>query len=138
MSRIRHVAYVVQDLETTAKFFEDYVGFERVGEPRRAGNYPGNSQNMTDGDVVLTLLCPDPEIERLPWMYGTAGPNHIGIETERAEEIQAKLREGGYKVYAESGRRGFFKFRDPNGVEIDVAPPNGWRWGRREQQTATA
>jgi hypothetical protein len=57
-----------------------------------------------DGDVVLTLLCPDPEIERLPWMYGTAGPNHIGIETERAEEIQATLRENGYKVYAEAGR----------------------------------
>ncbi len=128
MARIKHVAYIVEDLEKTGAFFEDLVGFRRAGHIRRAGNYPGSALDLTDGEINLTLLCPDADVERRPWAYGTFGPNHIGIETDRAAEIHTKLEQAGVELYADGAReRGFFKFKDPNGVEIDISPPGRWR-----------
>ena len=88
MSRIKHVAYVVEDLEKTAAFFEDLVGFHRIGHVRRAGNYPGSALDLTDGEINLTLLYPNENIERKPWAYGTFGPNHIGIETDAGHQAE--------------------------------------------------
>ena len=129
MSRVKHIAYVVDDLEQTATFFEELLGFRRYSQIRRPGNFPGDALDITDGELNVTLLRPDPNVERRPWAHGTAGPNHLGIETDKAPEIYKKLKERGIATYGEekTTEPRFFKFRDPSGVEIDVAiPERGW------------
>jgi catechol 2,3-dioxygenase-like lactoylglutathione lyase family enzyme len=129
MSRVKHIAYVVNDLEESASFFEDVLGMRRYSKVKRPGNFPGDSMLITDGELNVTLLAPDSHIERREWNQGTAGPNHIGIEAADAPAIYEKLKQRGIRTYGEeqSDRPRFFKFRDPNGVEIDVSvPERGW------------
>ena len=129
MSRVKHIAYVVNDLEESASFFEQVLGFRRYSKVKRPGNFPGDSLLITDGELNLTLLAPDPHIERVAWNQGTAGPNHIGIEAADAPAIYARLKERGIPTYGEEKSESprFFKFRDPNGVEVDISvPERGW------------
>src|SRR6266571_1953147 len=60
MVRVKHIAYVVNDLEESASFFEQVLGFRRYSKVRRPGNFPGDSMLITDGELNLTLLAPDP------------------------------------------------------------------------------
>jgi catechol 2,3-dioxygenase-like lactoylglutathione lyase family enzyme len=130
MNRVKHIAYVVNDLEESAAFFEDVLDFRRYSRSRRAGNFPAYATDLTDGELNVTLLKPDENIPRQAWAYGTAGPNHIGLETDRIEDIRQRLIDRGVAIYAEEHgpELRYFKFRDPNGVEFDVsAPERGWR-----------
>ena len=59
------------------------------------------------------------------------GPNHIGVTIEDTGAVVTALKERGIEVYgaeaADPPR--FFKFRDPDGVEVDVATPErGWKF----------
>ena len=62
--RIRHLGIVVQDLERTAEFYENVLGFKRLGDARTPGHYPGKALDLSDGEVNYSLLQPNPEIER--------------------------------------------------------------------------
>ena len=129
MGRVKHIAYVVSDLDASARFYEEVLGFRRYGDERRPGNYPGMAVDLTDGELNLTLLRPNPDVPRLPWAYGTAGPNHIGVEVEDVARVLARLEERGIPVYGKDPHTPprFLKFRDPDGVEVDVATPDrGW------------
>jgi Lactoylglutathione lyase and related lyases len=72
--RIRHLGIVVQDLERTAEFYENVLGFKRLGDARTPGHYPGKALDLSDGEVNYSLLQPNPEIERSEWTYGAMGP----------------------------------------------------------------
>ena len=80
--RIRHLGIVVQDLERTAEFYENVLGFTRLGDARTPGHYPGKALDLSDGEVNYSLLLPNPDIERSDWTYGAMGPNHIGVTIE--------------------------------------------------------
>ena len=62
--RIRHLGIVVQDLERTAEFYENVLGFKRLGDARTPGHYPGRRWISAMARCNYSLLQPNPEIER--------------------------------------------------------------------------
>lgn len=127
--RIRHLGVVVADLERAADFYVDVLGFKRLGDPRKPGEFPGTALDLSDGEVNYTLLQPNEGVARQGWSQGAMGPNHIGVTIEDTGRVVAALEERGIAIYgaemADPPR--FFKFLDPDGVEVDVATPDrGW------------
>lgn len=129
--RIRHLGIVVSDLERTAEFYEQVLGFRRLGGARTPGHFPGMAMDLTDGEVNYSLLQPNDEIARRDWSQGTMGPNHIGVTIEDTGRVAAALEQRGVEIYGaeQADPPRFFKFRDPDGVEVDVATPErGWKY----------
>ena len=128
--RVRHIALVTTDLERSATFYERVFGFRRLGGVRTPGHFPGLAQDLSDGEVNVSLLKPRDDVETREWTQGGLGPNHVGIEIEDTGRVVAALRELGVAIYGaeQADPPRFFKFRDPDGVEVDVATPDrGWR-----------
>jgi len=124
--RIRHLGIVTKDLEKAATFYEKVLEFKRLGPIRTPGHYPGKAIDLSDGEVNYSLLCPDERVALAPWAQGTLGPNHIGVEVEsgKINGVIEALKEYGIEIYGEDKQQvppRFFKFLDPDGVEIDVA-----------------
>jgi catechol 2,3-dioxygenase-like lactoylglutathione lyase family enzyme len=130
--RIRHIGVVTKDLEKAATFYEKALGFKRLGPIRTPGHYPGKAIDMSDGEVNYSLLCPDERVEFAPWAQGTMGPNHIGVALEDTAACVEALKEFGIEIYGEDKEQDpprFFKFLDPDGVEIDVATlDRSWKY----------
>ena len=125
--KIIHLAYVVSDLEKSAAFYEDVLGFTRVG-PRTPGSYPGMGYDLTDGELHLSLLQPNDTVERVAWSHGVDGPNHFGAVVDDMDEVERKLATYGIKAYAHQYKGGdkangatYFKFQDLDGAEVDVS-----------------
>ncbi|MGH3383590.1 MAG: VOC family protein [Nocardioidaceae bacterium] len=128
--RIRHMGFVVSDLETSAEFYEQVLGFKRLGGVRKPGHFPGMAMDLSDGEVNFSLLQPGDDIDRQSWSQGTLGPNHIGVTIEDTGRVASALKERGVEIYGaeQADPPRFFKFRDPDGVEVDVATPErGWK-----------
>ncbi len=102
--RIRHLGIVVQDLERTAEFYENVLGFKRLGDARTPGHYPGKALDLSDGEVNYSLLQPNPEIERSEWTYGAMGPNHIGVTIEDTGAVVRALKDRGSRCTAQRRR----------------------------------
>lgn len=118
--RVRHVAFVVNDLEESAAFYEDVLGFRRVGA-RVPGNFPGKAMDMSDGELNLSLLQPS-QGNADTWNANSLGPIHLGVVLEDIGRVDAALRSRGIDSYAKKGDPlMFFKFTDHNGVEFDVS-----------------
>lgn len=129
--RIRHMGIVVQDLERTAEFYENVLGFKRLGDVRTPGHFPGKALDLSDGEVNYSLLQPNETVERSAWSQGAMGPNHIGVTIEDTGAVVKALDERGIEIYGaeDADPPRFFKFRDPDGVEVDVATPErGWKF----------
>jgi catechol 2,3-dioxygenase-like lactoylglutathione lyase family enzyme len=130
--RIRHIGVVTSDLERTARFYEDAFGFRRLGDIRTPGHYPGKALDLSDGEVNYSLLCPDDRVPTVPWSQGTLGPNHVGVELDDTAHCVEALRGYGIEIYGEDKEQApprFFKFRDADGVEFDVATPDrSWKF----------
>ena len=129
--RIRHLGIVVADLERTAEFYVNVLGFKRLGDARKPGEFPGTALDLSDGEVNYTLLQPNEGVTQQDWSQGTMGPNHIGITIVDTAGVVSALEERGIAIYgaevADPPR--FFKFLDPDGVEVDVATPDrGWTY----------
>jgi catechol 2,3-dioxygenase-like lactoylglutathione lyase family enzyme len=130
--RIRHLGIVVEDLEQSAEFYEKVLGFRRLGDIRTPGHYPGKALDLSDGEVNFSLLCPDERVKTSHWSQGTLGPNHIGVEIEDTARAVSALKEYGIEIYGEDKEQWpprFFKFKDRDGVEVDVATPDrSWKF----------
>lgn len=130
--RIRHMGVVTKDLEKAATFYEKVLGFKRLGPIRTPGHYPGKAIDLSDGEVNYSLLCPDERVPLAPWAQGTLGPNHIGVEIADTGAVVEALKAYGIEIYGEDKSQvppRFFKFLDPDGVEIDVATPDrSWKY----------
>ena len=79
-----------------------------------------------------SLLCPDERVETSAWTQGTLGPNHIGVAIEDTAGVAEALKGYGIEIYGEDKEQWpprFFKFKDLDGVEIDVATPDrSWKY----------
>jgi catechol 2,3-dioxygenase-like lactoylglutathione lyase family enzyme len=118
--RVRHIAFVVQDLEKSAKLYEEALGFKRVGR-RTPGNFPGEALDMTDGELNFSLLRPH-HGSPSAWQGDSLGPIHIGVQVENLGATLDALEKNGITAYAFKGTPAYFlKFTDHNGVEFDVA-----------------
>ena len=124
MSKLRHVALIVNDPEASAVFYEKAFGMTRCGKARR-GIY------LTDGVMNLALLKRESEKERI-------GVFHFGMwvdDLDQAEE--AVLSNGGSYLggrpdgslttgHAEAANSFYeAKYRDPDGIVFDVTH-TGW------------
>jgi catechol 2,3-dioxygenase-like lactoylglutathione lyase family enzyme len=121
--RVRHVAFVVNDLEKSAQFYEEVLGFRRVGA-RVPGNFPGNAMDMSDGELNLSLLQPA-RGGADAWNGNSLGPIHLGVVVQDIEHVDTALRSHGIEPYAHKGEPlMFFKFTDRDGIEFDVSTTN--------------
>ena len=127
MSKLRHIAMQVPNLEEAAKFYESVFEMERVGE---AESPVGNAISLSDGTMNLTLLCfPDGKggvINNRDW----AGLHHFGFVVDDKVATTRKIEEAGGEFFMElpeyPGVDAETKFKDINGVVFDVSEHN-WR-----------
>lgn len=122
MSKLRHIAMQVPDLEKAAKFYEEVFELKRVNE---AESPVGNAVMLSDGVMNLTLLnFPDGTggmINTEDW----AGLHHFGFVVEDKEATIKKIEQSGGEFFMElpayPGVEAESKYRDVNGVVFDVA-----------------
>ena len=122
MSKLRHIAMQVPDLEEAAHFYEKVFEMERVGE---AESPIGNAISLSDGVMNLTLLnFPDGKggmINGHDW----AGLHHFGFVVEDKEVTTQRIGEAGGEFFMElpeyPGVDAETKFKDVNGVVFDVS-----------------
>lgn len=115
MAKLRHIAIIVPDPETSAQFFEKAFDFKRVGKARR-GIY------LSDGTVNVALLKIEHESEK-------TGIYHFGMWVDDLEEAEKKASEAGatYLAGRPTSPNSFYecKYRDPDGIVFDLTH-NGW------------
>lgn len=135
MLRIRHVAVVVNDIDKMAAFYEDVLGFTNLGS-RTPNHFPGKAVDLGDGQVQLSLLARHDASETRASSQNNLGPNHIGVEVDNPNDVAEKLAARGIDLigprYANDdlSTLRYFKFRDPEGTEVDVSSaPHVWSVG---------
>jgi catechol 2,3-dioxygenase-like lactoylglutathione lyase family enzyme len=112
MAKIRHIAIRSDDVEATARFFQQVFGLTLV---QRRDHGP---IDLSDGDVNITLLPTTMRGRTLP-----AGFEHIGFSVDDTDGTHQKLLDAGAAelnpialgdAYYES------KYKLPEGLVIDV------------------
>ncbi len=127
MSKLRHIAMQVPDLEKAAAFYEKVFGMKRAGS---AESPVGNAISLSDGVMNLTLLnFPDGKggmINGQDW----AGLHHIGFVVDNKDETARKIEESGGEYFMTlpeyPGVDAETKYRDVNGVVFDISE-HDWR-----------
>jgi lactoylglutathione lyase len=114
MAKLRHIAILVDDPETSAKFFEDAFDMKRAGTARR-GLY------MSDGTVNVALLKREGEEE--------LGLFHFGMWVDDLDAAEKKVVEAGgtYLEGRPTSPNSYYeaKYKDPIGVVFDLTH-RGW------------
>ena len=99
MSKLRHIAMQVPNLEEAANFNDSVFEMERVGE---AESPIGNAISLSDGIMNLTLLCfPDGKgglINSRDW----AGLHDFGFVVEDKASTTRKIEEAGGEFFESS------------------------------------
>ena len=123
MSKLRHIAITVNDLEESAKFYEGVFGLKR-----HSGNDVAIS--MSDGVVNLTLLKfgldEQAGDERGKYFVGL---HHIGFVVDDVDATGTKIEKlgGSFHRAPTIEMAAEIKYRDPNGVVFDISnPDHGW------------
>ena len=127
MAKLRHIAISVPDIPTAAKFYEETFGMKRVNF---AETPYGDGLSLSDGVVNLTLLKFHTDNaagdERGKDFVGL---HHFGFIVDDLEAMSTKVTSNGGKFHRELAGGGGVdferKFRDPNGVVIDISH-KGW------------
>jgi lactoylglutathione lyase len=124
--RIGHVALRTRDLEKTAAFYRDVLGFP---EAFRMYDEAGNLSNIhlfvgaADTGQFLELF-PGGTVER-EITADTIGPAHLCFEVEDAAQTQEEIRARGAPIDKEAARGVSrcinFWTRDPDGVRLEFA-----------------
>ena len=128
MSRLRHFAVCVSDLDRSAKFYSEVFGLKRHG---REDIPIGSAVYMGDGTINLALLnftgSKGHDFGDKP--EGQIGANHFGFQVDDMKATQALIEQHGGKFFFDLGdeRKGNFerKFKDPEGIIFDISE-NGW------------
>jgi catechol 2,3-dioxygenase-like lactoylglutathione lyase family enzyme len=114
MAKLRHIAMVAEDMEKTAKFYEQSFGMKRVREHKTA-------IGLSDGVVSLVIIHPSS-----PNMKGDhrRGIHHLGFLVDDIAEVSAKVEANGAVFHgginAARGSVGERKYLDPNGQIFDL------------------
>ncbi len=128
MAKLRHFALSVPDPEAAADFYQKAFGLERVGD----SDHPGATGVYLSDDVVnLALLRYKTDAaageDRGKDYFGV---HHFGFKVDDVEETSARIVDaGGAYLSGDVAHTGGFyeiKFRDPNGVIVDITH-NGWK-----------
>jgi lactoylglutathione lyase len=115
MAKLRHIAIIVPDPESAAKFFEDAFDMKRAGTARR-GIY------MSDGTVNVALLKKETEKEKI-------GIYHFGMWVDDLDAAEKKVVDAGgtYLAGRPTSANSFYeaKYKDPLGIVFDLTH-TGW------------
>jgi catechol 2,3-dioxygenase-like lactoylglutathione lyase family enzyme len=124
MGKLRHVAVVVQDLEASARFYEEIFEMKRAFEVKDTAVY------LSDGVMNLALLN-DKVVNRpgAPTADGVRGTHHFGFRVEDMKDSQARIEALGGKYCFDLGNPNGLnferKFKDPEGIIFDISE-KGW------------
>jgi lactoylglutathione lyase len=115
MAQLRHIAFIVEDPDASARFFEAAFGMKRTGEVRCGCH-------MSDGVVSIALLRKEYDDERI-------GIDHFGMWVDDLDQAQERALAAG-AVPAGSITAGSYasyevKFRTPDGIVFDLSH-GGW------------
>jgi len=122
MAKLRHLALVVNDLESSARFYE------KIFEMTRAYDVPGKAIYLTDGTMNLALLnsanaTPD-DLRKT-----THGIHHFGFRVDNFAAVETALVAAGATYSHDFGDPAAMnyerKWRDPEGILFDVSE-QGW------------
>jgi len=120
MAKLRHIALSVKDLQESAKFYEEAFGMKRVRESDVA-------VMLSDGVVSLALLNLKAN-DNAPDGRGSdyVGLHHMGFMVDSVPEVSDAVEAAGGIYHGQIKNVGQGpdyerKFRDPNGVVIDVS-----------------
>ena len=120
-TRLRHIAIIVPEPETAAKFFEEAFGMTRAGSARR-GIY------MTDGTMNVALLGKETPEEEI-------GLYHFGMWVDDLDEAEKKVVKAGGKYLAgrPTSPNSYYeaKYKDPLGIVFDLTH-TGWKGAVKE------
>jgi lactoylglutathione lyase len=128
VARMRHIALLVTDPETSAQFFENAFGMKRAGKAGR-GLY------MSDGVINIALLKVRPETEK-------TGLFHFGMWVDDLDQAEKTVEKAGgsYLMGRPDGNPNTFyevKFQGPDGIVFDLTH-SGWRGAVKEVVPAPA
>ena len=127
MAKLRHIAMQVPDPHKAAEFYMRVFGMQKVGETdweNARGVY------LSDGVINLALLDYK-TVEAAGAERGCdfVGIHHIGFWVDDVAATRKAIEaEGGHYWMGETAEGGGFyevKYRDPNGVVVDITA-NGW------------
>ena len=86
MAQVRHIAMFVKDADATAAFYEKALGLRKTAERISTVVIKARVVDMTDGSLVVTLICPDD-----PGEHRDLLPAQAGNPSARAAGRQARL-----------------------------------------------
>ncbi len=115
MAKLRHIAFIVEDPEASARFFAQAFGMKRTGEARCGCH-------MSDGVVSIALLLKETDEERI-------GIDHFGMWVDDLDAARDRaLAAGATSLGSQpSGDQAFYeaKFTTPDGIVFDLSH-TGW------------
>jgi catechol 2,3-dioxygenase-like lactoylglutathione lyase family enzyme len=119
MARIRHIALVVEDAETTADFYKSAFGLSEVFRQRNDDTRGQWAIYLTDGYINLALLP----------VARAIGVDHIGFAVDDLDAaLQTAVAAGAVppdRLVPRDGRQAETFVRDPQlGIKIDLS--RGW------------
>ena len=128
MAKLRHLAIACDDVEKTAKFYEEVFEMKRVGETNSS---IADGVCLSDGVVNLAILDYKSDAaagEDKGKDY--VGVHHFGFWVEDLEDAEKSIEKAGGKFFFDlpvDKESLYFekKFCDPNGIIFDISH-NGW------------
>ena len=126
MARIAHIAVKVEDIEQSAQFYENALGFVPTGKSRSENR---TRASFSDGEINLTLLRYDSEDAAMAQAAGQ-GPciHHFAIEVDDVATYVAQVREFGCEILSDPNKSPV-KFRAPGGTIAEIVPVGRYRKG---------
>lgn len=127
MGKVRHIAISVPDPWKAAEFYQRAFGLEKVGE---TDSSLARGVYLTDGIVNIALLKYKSDEAAGERGRDYVGLHHLGIWVDDVEETRKNIEHAGGKYYmgevpVKSNIFYEVKFRDPNGVILDITA-HGW------------
>jgi methylmalonyl-CoA/ethylmalonyl-CoA epimerase len=126
--KLRHLAILVPDPETSAVFFEAAFGMKRVGTARR-GIY------VSDGVMNVALLRVNPERGE------KVGVFHFGVWVDDLDAAEEQVKAAGatYLAGRPDSPKSYYeaKYRDPNGIVFDMTH-TGWAGAVKDPGSSAA
>lgn len=125
--KIGHIALRARDLEKTAAFYRDVLGFPEAFRMYDEAGKPSNVHVFVGGDQFLELF-PGGTVDR-EITADTTGPVHLCFEVDDAARAQEEIRSRGAPIDKETSRGVSrcinFWTHDPDGVRLEFAqlPP---------------
>jgi methylmalonyl-CoA/ethylmalonyl-CoA epimerase len=127
MAKLRHIALTVPDPKKAAEFYMRVFGMKKVGETDWAN---ASGVYLSDGTINLALLNYKTDEAAGEWRgRDFFGIHHFGFWVDDVAATRKAMEAAGarYWMGEPAAGGGFYeiKYRDPNGVVVDITA-NGW------------